>query len=228
MSIIQISSNPTSHDESPSCLAFLLEGYSQEGHFPDDSEENPPDIDQWHDQFEDWIGFAGRPSFVGRIVDPNPRLTYKQSTEITPAERHFFLDRLHLPNGEIGSYEKDVFPKAVEHVIDQWAFLSEGISKTRHGSIPCKFKQLRPQYGKIPPNLKIDLLARIRLAVSRSESISANLRNQTFTTEAQGAQRGMFFIRSGDDHRIKRLRPFGNIFSSSVHMRFLYGACNIY
>jgi len=128
MSIIEISSNPGKHDEVHPLLRSFWSDMLNES-FPDDCAKNPPDIDQWHHQFKAWIGMAGRPSFVGRIVDPNHKFTYKQSMEITPAERHFFLDRLHLPNGEIGTYEKDVFPKAVEYVIDQWAFLSEAISK---------------------------------------------------------------------------------------------------
>jgi hypothetical protein len=70
---------------------------------------------------------AGRPLFVGRIFDPNHKYTYKKSVEITPKEGESFLNKLPLPNGEFGTYERDLFPKVVEHVIDQWVFLSKGI-----------------------------------------------------------------------------------------------------
>ena len=128
ISITEISSNPIMPDEvHPILRAFWSDVLNES--FPDDFSKDPPDIDQWHHQFKDWIGRAGKPLFVGRGPDPNHQFSYKQSAEITPAERHFFLDRLHLPSGEIGTYEEDVFPKAVEYVIDQWAFLSEAISK---------------------------------------------------------------------------------------------------
>lgn len=128
MSIMEISSNPRRHEEVHPILRSFWSDMLNES-FLDDFSKNPPDIDQWHHHFKSWVGMAGRPLFVGRIIDPNHKFAYKQTAEITPAERHFFLDRLHLPNGEIGSYEEDVFPKAVEHVRDQWVFLSEAISK---------------------------------------------------------------------------------------------------
>lgn len=64
---------------------------------------------------------------MSRIVDPSHQYTYKRSNEITAKEREVFLDRLPLPDGEFGTYEKDVFPKAIGHVTDQWTFLSKGI-----------------------------------------------------------------------------------------------------
>ncbi|MGA2467535.1 MAG: hypothetical protein ABSH06_24720, partial [Thermodesulfobacteriota bacterium] len=86
-----------------------------------------PEIDEWHDQFEDWLKIAGRPVFIGRIFDPKHKLTYKKSIEITPTEKETFLDRLPLPDGKFGTYERDVFPKVVGYVTDQWVFLSKGI-----------------------------------------------------------------------------------------------------
>ena len=126
MKIIEICSKPGDKDKiHPILLVFWRDVLKT--HFPNDYQDHRPDIDQWHDQFEDWIGIAGRPLFVGRIVDPNHKYTYKRSYEITPKERESFLDRLPLPDGEFGTYERDVFPKAVGHVTDQWAFLSKGI-----------------------------------------------------------------------------------------------------
>jgi hypothetical protein len=70
---------------------------------------------------------TGRPVFVGPVLDPKHKLTYKKSTEITLTEKQTFLDKLPLPGGEFGTYETDVFSKAVENVTDQWIFLSKGI-----------------------------------------------------------------------------------------------------
>jgi len=124
--IIETCSSPGDKDKiHPILLLFWKE--ILEAYFPKDYQENHPDIDQWHDQFEDMIKIAGRPLFVGPILDPKHKLTYKKSIEITPKERETFLDRLPLPDGEFGTYERDVFPKAVGHVTDQWAFLSKGI-----------------------------------------------------------------------------------------------------
>jgi Zinc dependent phospholipase C len=126
MKILQICSKPGNEDKiHPVLLAFWRDILKT--HFPNDYQNNRPDVDQWHDQFEDWIGIAGRPLFVGRIFDPNHKYTYKKTIEITPTERQTFLDRLPLPDGKFGAYEGDVFPKAVEHVTDQWVFLSKGI-----------------------------------------------------------------------------------------------------
>jgi hypothetical protein len=126
MRIIQLCSKPGDKDKiHPILLAFWSD--ILKAHFPKDFEEHRPDIDQWHDQLEDWIGVAGRPLFVGRIIDPNHKYTYKRSDEIMAKERESFLDRLPLPEGEFGTYERAVFTKAVGHVTDQWAFLSKGI-----------------------------------------------------------------------------------------------------
>lgn len=126
MNIIQICSNPGDKDKiHPILRAFWRDILKT--HFLVDYQENQPDIDQWHDQFEDWIKIAGRPVFVGPILDPQHKLTYKKSTEITLTERETFLDKLPLPDGKFGTYERDIFPKVVEHVIDQWVFLSKGI-----------------------------------------------------------------------------------------------------
>jgi len=128
MSTLQICSNPDDKDEIHSILRAFWKDILNT-HFPRDYQNNPPDIDQWHDGFEDWIGIVGDPLFVGRIFDPNHKLTYKKSAEITPPERLFFLDRLPLPDGNIGDYERDLFPNAVGRVIEQWILLSEGISE---------------------------------------------------------------------------------------------------
>jgi hypothetical protein len=97
-------------------------------HFPADHGTTNPDIDKWHDQFEDWLGIAGKPTFVGRILDPDNKFTYKKSSKITAKERESFITSLPLPGGTNGNYEIDVFPKAVGHVLDRWTSFSKGIS----------------------------------------------------------------------------------------------------
>jgi hypothetical protein len=126
MRIIQICSNLGDKDKiHPILLAFWRDILKT--HFSMDYQNHRPEIDEWHDQFEDWLKIAGRPVFIGRIFDPKHKLTCKKSNEITPTEKETFLDRLPLPDGKFGTYEMDVFPKVVEHVTDQWVFLSKGI-----------------------------------------------------------------------------------------------------
>ena len=128
MEIIQFCSAPGDKDKiHPVLCTFWKEVLHT--HFPADYQSNLPEVDQWHDQFEDWLGFAGRPLFVGRILDPNHRYTYKRSFEITSEERRSFLDYLPLPNNRIGNYETDLFPKATVHVADHWILLSKGVSE---------------------------------------------------------------------------------------------------
>ena len=110
----------------PALREFWEEAFSV--HFPEDCQDNYPDIDEWHDQFEDWLGIAGKPTFVGRILDPAHKFTYKTSTEITEAERKSYLNNLPLPNREQGNYETDVFPKAIKEVLRNWVSFSKGIS----------------------------------------------------------------------------------------------------
>jgi hypothetical protein len=126
MRVLQICSAPGNRDEiHPILRAFW--GNILQIHFPVDYQSNRPDVDQWHDQFEDWIGISGRPLFVGRILDPNHKYTYKRSLEITSEERKSFLDELPLPNNKTGTYERDLFPKGVGHVKDKWTLLAKGI-----------------------------------------------------------------------------------------------------
>lgn len=128
MRIIQICSAPGDKDKiHPVLRAFWRDILKV--HFPVDYQKNRPDVDQWHDRFEDWIGIAGRPLFVGRILDPNHRYTYKMSFQITSEERKSFLDQIPLPNHKIGTYERDLFPKSVSHVKDKWTLLAKGISQ---------------------------------------------------------------------------------------------------
>ncbi len=127
MEIIQTCSDP----ENPQRINPFLNDFWADillALFPDDSEETPPEIDQWHCQFENWIGFAGDPLFVGRIMDPNHKFTYKKSTEINSDEKKRFLEAVPLPGGKIGRYERDVFPKAVDEVRKKWTLLAQGLS----------------------------------------------------------------------------------------------------
>jgi hypothetical protein len=127
MEIIQLCSTPGDKDKIHPILCTFWKEVLQT-HFPADYQDNRPEVDQWHGQFEDWIGFAGRPLFVGRIFDPNHRYTYKKNDEITSEERRSFVDQLPLPDNQIGNYETDLFPKAIGHVADHWILLSKGIA----------------------------------------------------------------------------------------------------
>ena len=127
MKIVQLCSAPGNKDIiNPVLCDFWKEVLHV--HFPADYQDNQPDIDQWHDQFEDWIGVAGKPLFVGRILDPKHRYTYKKSSDITSQERRTFLNLLPLPGNRIGNYETDLFPKAMSHVVDHWVLLTKGIA----------------------------------------------------------------------------------------------------
>ncbi len=128
MEIIQTCSDP---DDPQRIHPFLNDFWADVllALFPADSEETPPEIDQWHCQFEDWIGLAGDPLFVGRIVDPNHKFTYKKSSEITSKEKKRYLEAVPLPGGRIGRYDRDVFPKAVEALREKWTVLAHGLSR---------------------------------------------------------------------------------------------------
>ena len=127
ISMLDNCSNPNKSDEIHPILGYFWDDVLNT-HFPSDFSSNLPDIDQWHDEFEDWLGLAGRPTFVGRIVDPQHKYTYKRSSEIDASEKKSFLVKLPLPGGIKGNYEADVFPKAVRHVTDKWTSLSKGIT----------------------------------------------------------------------------------------------------
>jgi hypothetical protein len=126
MEIIQLCSAPGDKGKIHPTLCTFWEEVLHT-HFPADYRNNRPEVDQWHDQFEDWIGLAGRPLFVGRVFDHNHRYTYKRSCEITSEERTSFLDHLPLPDSGTGNYETDLFSKATGHVVDHWFRLSKGI-----------------------------------------------------------------------------------------------------
>ncbi len=127
ISMLDNCSNPNNSDEIHPILGYFWDD-ALNTHFPSDFSSNHPDIDQWHDEFEDWLGLAGRPTFVGRIVDPQHQYTYKMSSEIDASEKKSFLVKLPLPGGIKGNYEADVFPKAVRHVTDKWTSLTKGIT----------------------------------------------------------------------------------------------------
>lgn len=126
MEILKNCSNPENDDEIHPALKVFWEN-ALRTHFQRDFTENPPQIDKWHDRFEDFISIAGDPPFIGRIADPNHKFTYKKSYEITPEERNRFLDSVPLPSGGGGSYETDAFPKAVTHVLDRWLLIAKCI-----------------------------------------------------------------------------------------------------
>lgn len=95
-------------------------------HFPDQYRTCPPAIDEWHDHYEDFLGLAGRPGFLGRILDPSHKYTYKLTTEITGLERARFVDNLPRPHGGFVTYEA-MFDKAVQEVTTRWSILARGL-----------------------------------------------------------------------------------------------------
>jgi hypothetical protein len=126
MRILQLCSQPGDKDRiHPSLRSFWRRILNT--HFPEECRSNYPDIDEWHDQFEDMINLAGTPVFIGPILDPGHQYTYKKTDEITTEERNSFIDRLPLPGNKIGTYE-DLFQKAVSQVSAHWLLLSKGIS----------------------------------------------------------------------------------------------------
>ncbi len=112
----------------------LLRGFwsnALHAHFVDEYGENPPEMDRWHDEFAEWLGIAGRPLFVGRILDPSHKFTYKKSSEITTDERNRFLVNLPFPDGLRGDYETDLFPKAVKEVLHKWTLLAASLTGSK-------------------------------------------------------------------------------------------------
>lgn len=100
--------------------------------FPADYAQTPPVIDEWDDWYQDAMGIAGRPPFLGRLADPEQKFTYKLSTELTPEERWRFLERLPFPGGTVGTYD-DLFAKAVTHVTNRWVGLAKALSTDTPG-----------------------------------------------------------------------------------------------
>jgi hypothetical protein len=125
--VLQLCSKPDDGHKLHPILRLFWEGLLRD-HFQEEFKDNPPRIDQWHDQFEGWIGLAGRPLYVGRIIDPGHQFTYKRSSELDEMETMVFLNILPLPNHTFGSYEDDVFPKAIDHVVEKWALLARGLT----------------------------------------------------------------------------------------------------
>ena len=131
--LLTVIQNASSPDDREKIHPLLREFWKDalHDHFVQEYGENPPDVDEWHDDFAEWLGVAGRPLFVGRILDPDHTYTYKKSTEITTDERARFLINLPLPNGTRGNYETDIFPKAVRAVLRKWTLLAAGIADAK-------------------------------------------------------------------------------------------------
>lgn len=127
LTVVKNSSDPADKKKIHPILQMFWTDALQK-YFDEDYRAYPPEINRWHDQFAEWLGFAGRPLFVGRILDPRNKFTYKLSTEVTSAEEKRFLVNLPLPGGDSGSYELDVFPRAVNEVIKKWTALAKGIA----------------------------------------------------------------------------------------------------
>lgn len=127
--VVQNSSDPDDDDKiHPILRTFWKEALRI--NFLADYSVSEPKVDRWHDQFEDWLGLAtDPPKFIGRILDRNHKFTYAKSTEIPPEERDKYVDNVPLPTGGHGEYERDVFRKAVRHVVEKWVSLSKGILK---------------------------------------------------------------------------------------------------
>ncbi len=102
-------------------------GAALQAHFPEEYAESPPAIDEWDDWYQEGMGVAGRPPFLGRLADPDHKYTYKLSTEIMPAERAQFIERLPFPGEVTGTYD-DLFARAVAHVADRWHGLAQAVT----------------------------------------------------------------------------------------------------
>jgi hypothetical protein len=119
-------SDPANADRiHPILRAFWSEVFRR--HFPEQFGACPPAIDEWHDRYEDFLGLAGRPGFLGRVLDPKHKYTYRLTTEITAAERTRSIDALPLPTGITGTYQT-LFEKAVREVTAQWLSLARGLA----------------------------------------------------------------------------------------------------
>lgn len=96
--------------------------------YADDYAKGEPRIDEWHDEFEDWLGAASDlPAFIGKLLDRNHKFTYQRVAAISEEDRRKYLDNVPLPDGNYGRYEPDIFQKAVRHVTDQWVSISSGL-----------------------------------------------------------------------------------------------------
>lgn len=126
LDVVKNASDPNDEDKINPFLRSFWE-YALRTHFTDDYATNSPKVDAWHDYFEDFLGFAGSPSLIGRFVDPDHKFTYKRSNEITADERKRFLEDLPLPDGSRRDYVT-LFEIAVSRVLERWTTLAKGLA----------------------------------------------------------------------------------------------------
>ncbi len=99
-------------------------------HFAGDYQTTPPRIDEWDDWYQGAMHVAGRPLFLGRLADPDHKVTYPLSTELTPEDRATYVDALPFPDGTVGTYDR-LFEKAVTHVLERWTTLLAAVAGGR-------------------------------------------------------------------------------------------------
>jgi hypothetical protein len=97
------------------------------GQFPADYAQMSPMIDEWNAWYLGAMSIAGRPAFLGRLADPEHKVTYRITAEITPEQRARLIDRLPYPGGTMGSYD-GLFEKAVTAVATRWTGLAQALS----------------------------------------------------------------------------------------------------
>ncbi|MGO9019664.1 MAG: zinc dependent phospholipase C family protein [Syntrophobacteraceae bacterium] len=100
--------------------------------FPHEYEIIPPVIDHWHKYYLKSMNFAGDPPFLGRaisnLINPEAPYTYNPTDKMSDADKALYYKEHRLPDGKFGTYEIDVFPKAVSMVAEKWTLLCKGLS----------------------------------------------------------------------------------------------------
>ncbi|RJR46222.1 MAG: hypothetical protein C4576_11065 [Desulfobacteraceae bacterium] len=135
LDVVKRSSDPEDEDKIHPVLRRFWDETLRD-HFAEEYAKNAPRIDDWHDHFEEFLGFAGKPMFVGKILDPKHKFTYKRSDKITAEERRMFLEDLPFPDGSRRRYET-LFDMTIEHVLEKWTILVKDLEQGKvQGLIP--------------------------------------------------------------------------------------------
>ncbi|MGA2403719.1 MAG: zinc dependent phospholipase C family protein [Syntrophobacteraceae bacterium] len=125
--VLRQCSDPGDDDKIHPALRDFWSG-ALESIFSQDYAAGEPHIDEWHDEFEDFLGLASElPTFIGKLLDRSHKFTYQKSSEISDNDRQKFWNHVPLPNGNFGQYTQDVFPWAVRYVSEKWVSLSSGL-----------------------------------------------------------------------------------------------------
>ena len=146
LDVVQGSSDPEDEDKIHPILRRFWDD-ALRTHFTAEYASNTPRIDDWHDHFEDFLGFAGRPLFVGKILDPSHKFTYKRSKEITTKEKTTFIEDLPFPDNTRRDY-MILFNMAVERVVEKWIVLAQDLEQGRVEEIVTMVKNCNLDTGK--------------------------------------------------------------------------------